>query len=158
MLRNLKFMALAASVNLPPVVAMVASTQGFVPPGASVPASGPSGPHCPASMQPPQPPQMHRGPNVHIPSAWNEPHENTHPIIPPSLAPAFPPAVGYGLQHALYPSEREHWVGLAHRPPPAEIISLDVSAVYEGGPRKGRQCGTPFGVSLLNFHPDNILF
>ncbi|KIK74940.1 hypothetical protein PAXRUDRAFT_515815 [Paxillus rubicundulus Ve08.2h10] len=137
---------------------MVAPTRGFVPPGASVPASGPSGPHRPASMQPPQPPQMHRGPNVHVPSAWNEPHGNARPIIPPSLAPAFPPAVGYGPQHALYPSERECWAGLAHCPPPAETISLDVSAVYEGGPRKGRQHGTPFGVSLLNFHPDNVLF
>ncbi|KIK90746.1 hypothetical protein PAXRUDRAFT_800503, partial [Paxillus rubicundulus Ve08.2h10] len=154
---NLQFMALAASVNPPPVVKMVAPTQGFVLPGAFVPASGPSGPHCSASMQlpqlpqlpqmpqMPQLPQMHRSPNIHVPSAWNKPHGDAHPIIPPSLTPAFSPAVGYRSQHALYPSENEHWASLVHHPPPVATISLDVSAVYEGGPRKGRQHGTPFG-------------
>ncbi|KAI5988303.1 hypothetical protein F5J12DRAFT_930080 [Pisolithus orientalis] len=52
---------------------------------------------------------------------------------------------GYTPQHALHASERERWARLSYCSPPVETIMLDISALYEGGTRKGHLHGTHFG-------------
>ncbi|KAG1833589.1 hypothetical protein F4604DRAFT_1605331, partial [Suillus subluteus] len=45
---------------------------------------------------------------------------------------------GYSANHVMYGAEREHWAKQAYSTPPAETISLEISAVHEGGnKRKG---------------------
>ncbi|KAG1785331.1 uncharacterized protein HD556DRAFT_1250036 [Suillus plorans] len=57
-------------------------------------------------------------------------------------------AAGYSAHHAQYSLERERWAKLAYAPPPAETITLEISAVYEGNSRKKSGRGINFGVHL----------
>ncbi|KAI6115138.1 hypothetical protein EV401DRAFT_2073755 [Pisolithus croceorrhizus] len=82
--------------------------------------------------------QVPRGPNVHIPSAW----KNTHPEPPQNLYPAAP---CYTPNHTLYASEHQRWARASYCSPPVETITLDISALHKGGPRRNRLHGTPFG-------------
>ncbi|KAI6140348.1 hypothetical protein BKA82DRAFT_172411, partial [Pisolithus tinctorius] len=113
-----------ASINPPPVMAMVNLRM----------------PPLPVPIQPlsisrmPHPQLPIRGPNIHVPSA-----------MAPAGAGASLPAgsVGYTPWHLQYAVQCEHWQRVAHRPPPAETISLEVSALYESGVRKKGLRGNP---------------
>ncbi|KIK91876.1 hypothetical protein PAXRUDRAFT_148509 [Paxillus rubicundulus Ve08.2h10] len=141
-----------ASINPPPVVAMMPgpssgtsqfSSSMFLPPLSLQPRR--YNMPAPPPQQQPHAVSQRSGPDVYVPSAWNLPSQ---PILPRAVPnqPSLPHgAVGYGAQHALYPAERERWARMAYCPPAVETISLDISAVYKGGPRKGRQRGTPIG-------------
>ncbi|KIJ61403.1 hypothetical protein HYDPIDRAFT_31274 [Hydnomerulius pinastri MD-312] len=147
-----------ASINPPPVVAIVPGpASGLRQMAAAMPPPVRLMQRQHFSVHPPPPSSQQPnvamlrpgGPDVYVPSAWNRQpprsQPSTSPLAAPSHLPLPPAAVGYGAQHALYVSERERWSRLAYCPPPAETISLDITAVYEGGPKKGRQRGTPFG-------------
>ncbi|KIN95292.1 hypothetical protein M404DRAFT_166101, partial [Pisolithus tinctorius Marx 270] len=74
------------------------------------------------------------GPNIHIPSA----------MAPPGAGTSLPASsVGYTPWHLQYAVQREHWQRVAHCPPPAETISLEVLALYESGVRKKGLWGNP---------------
>ncbi|KIN97073.1 hypothetical protein M404DRAFT_32663 [Pisolithus tinctorius Marx 270] len=77
-----------------------------------------------------------RGPNIHVPSA----------MAPPGAGTSLPAgSVGYTLQHLQYAVRHEHWQRVAHCPPPAKTISLEVLALYESGVRKKGLRGNPIG-------------
>jgi hypothetical protein len=80
------------------------------------------------------------GPNVSIPSSW---HRNAHVQRPVGHAAGLP---GYSSNHVLYGIEREHWAKKAYASPPAETISLEISAVREGGNKRKGGRGVAFGV------------
>ncbi|KAI6137730.1 hypothetical protein EDD17DRAFT_1771276 [Pisolithus thermaeus] len=66
------------------------------------------------------------GPDIRVPSAWQMP--------------------GKAVQSRPTDSEvQDCWMNQAYWSPPSEMISLEISALHEGGPRKGRMHGTPFG-------------
>ncbi|KAI6152554.1 hypothetical protein BKA82DRAFT_4351868 [Pisolithus tinctorius] len=115
-----------ASINPPPVMAMA----NLHMPPPPVPIQLPSISH---TLHPQLPIQ---GPNIHMPSA-----------MAPAGAGASLPAgsVGYTPRHLQYAVQREHWQCVAHHPPPAETISLEVSALYESGVRKKGLQGNPIG-------------
>ncbi|KIO02143.1 hypothetical protein M404DRAFT_28083 [Pisolithus tinctorius Marx 270] len=90
---------------------------------------------CGATINPPQvialPPagnaaQKQTGPDVHVPSSWRNFQDSRPPMHsePPWNVVAVP--CGYTPNHALYGSEH-------------------ISALYEGGSRRSRLHGTPFG-------------
>lgn len=77
-----------------------------------------------------------------IPSSW---HKKVHvhqsqPVGPTAKLP------GYSSNHVLYGIEREHWAKKAYASPPAETISLEISAVREGGNKRKGGRGVAFGV------------
>jgi len=84
------------------------------------------------------------GPNVMIPSSW---YRNAH-VQQPNPSPAYSAVlpVGYSANHVLYGAERERWAKQAYSIPPAETISLEISAVREGGNKRKGGRGIPFGV------------
>ncbi|KAI6038017.1 hypothetical protein EDC04DRAFT_2604309 [Pisolithus marmoratus] len=66
------------------------------------------------------------GPDIHVPSAWQRP----------------------GKVVQLHPTDlqvQDHWMNQAYQSPSSKMISLEISALHEGGPRKGHMHGTPFG-------------
>ncbi|KAI5999015.1 hypothetical protein EDC04DRAFT_2909070 [Pisolithus marmoratus] len=87
------------------------------------------------------------GPDIYTPSAWLRPSIAARP---PStslqvVGQALPPMPGYAQHHALYCGQQDHWMNQAYQSPPSETITLEISALHEGGPHKGRMHGTPFG-------------
>ncbi|KAI6112962.1 hypothetical protein F5141DRAFT_1214280 [Pisolithus sp. B1] len=69
---------------------------------------------------------QHSGPDIHVPSAWQMP--------------------GKAVRSCPTDSEvQDRWMNQGYRSPPSETISLEISALHEGGPQKGRMRGTPFG-------------
>ncbi|KAI6004803.1 hypothetical protein EDD15DRAFT_2359683 [Pisolithus albus] len=121
-----------ASVNPPRVVAMSSaapdlhklSGPGMMPP-PPIPAARhkfiPEYQCSPPNYLTPSP----GGPTVHVPSAWQK--------VPQPLPPG---SSGYSAQHRHYAAQRERWGRMAHNPPPAETISLEISAVFEAGGKK----------------------
>lgn len=117
--------------------------------------------HFLASMHPP--PVIatsygHRaGPNVAIPSSWHrgDAHvQQSHSAAyssglhgrdarPAAYSVGLP---GYSANHAMYGAERERWAKQAYSTPPAETISLEISAVHEGGNKRKGGRGVSFGV------------
>ncbi|KAG1858116.1 hypothetical protein F4604DRAFT_1684996 [Suillus subluteus] len=113
-----------------------------------------------SSMQPPPviaTSHGHRaGPNVAIPSSWH--HDNGHvqrshlavyssglqgrDARPAAYSLGLP---GYSANHVMYGAEREHWAKQAYSTPPAETISLEISAVHEGGNKRKGGRGVSFG-------------
>ncbi|KAG9312435.1 hypothetical protein JVU11DRAFT_6819 [Chiua virens] len=85
------------------------------------------------------------GPRVDVPATWS----TTGPVsIPKSSNCAVMPHnfASYNESHAYYPTETQCWSGLARGTlPSAETISLSIVALREGGQRRGRLNGTPFG-------------
>ncbi|KAG1878330.1 hypothetical protein F4604DRAFT_1680016 [Suillus subluteus] len=65
------------------------------------------------------------GPDIVVPSSWAQ--------------------VGYSANHAQYGAERERWAKQPYAVPPAETISLEITAVREGGNRRKGARGIPFG-------------
>ncbi|KAI6145416.1 hypothetical protein BKA82DRAFT_21281 [Pisolithus tinctorius] len=75
---------------------------------------------------------MAPGPNIKIPQlSWHGPN-------PQSGAGS---TVGYSSNHANYMAEHECQAKLVYAPPPAEMISLEISALHEGGQCQ-KACGT----------------
>ncbi|KAI6156716.1 hypothetical protein BKA82DRAFT_4345777 [Pisolithus tinctorius] len=65
-------------------------------------------------------------------------------MAPPGAGTSLPASsVGYTPWHLQYAVQREHWQRVAHCPPPAETISLEVLALYESGVRKKGLWGNP---------------
>ncbi|KIO08033.1 hypothetical protein M404DRAFT_135048 [Pisolithus tinctorius Marx 270] len=80
------------------------------------------------------------GPDIHVPSAWQ---------VPRDVARIHPGECNVSSQvqqqqHALYHAQQERWMNQAYRSPPSETITLEISALHEGGPRKGHMHATPF--------------
>ncbi|KAG0706908.1 hypothetical protein DFH29DRAFT_995495 [Suillus ampliporus] len=105
----------------------------------------------PASVQAvQQPPRVvatsasygHAGPDIAVPSSWG----NTNAGQPGySWGNTNAGQPGYSANHVQYGAERERWAKQAYAVPPAETISLEVSAVREGGNRRKGTRGIPFG-------------
>jgi hypothetical protein len=119
---------MAATVNPPPVVAVS---------------------YTPASMGPPPIPP-HRtaltGPDVAIPTSWQGSTTIPSRITGP---------IGYSSHHAMYSTERQRWAKVAYAhgnaaSAIAEMISLEISAVHEGGSRK-KMRGVLIGVREFLF-------
>lgn len=85
------------------------------------------------------PPATHSaGPAITVPSSWGQPQDITHAHR--SSGPS-----GYSENHANYGAQRERWAKLAYALPPMDTITLEISAVHEGGARK-KGHGVPIGV------------
>ncbi|KAG2352477.1 hypothetical protein BDR07DRAFT_1480291 [Suillus spraguei] len=78
-----------------------------------------------AQQPPPRVVATSAGPDIAVPSSWAQP--------------------GYSVNHAQYGAERERWAKQAYAVPPAETISLEITAVREGGNRRKGARGIPFG-------------
>ncbi|KAG1901667.1 uncharacterized protein F5891DRAFT_1187121 [Suillus fuscotomentosus] len=78
------------------------------------------------------------GPDIAVPLSWQQLPASSNPNMVSGAA-------GYSVHHAQYGLERERWAKLAYAPPPAETITLEISAVYEGNSRKKSGCGINFG-------------
>ncbi|KAG1763418.1 hypothetical protein EV702DRAFT_1051821 [Suillus placidus] len=78
------------------------------------------------------------GPDIAVPLSWQQP-----PVS--SSQNRVPGPTGYSAHHAQYSLERERWAKLAYAPPPAETITLEITAVYEGNSRKKSGRGINFG-------------
>ncbi|KAG1754165.1 hypothetical protein EDB19DRAFT_1823558 [Suillus lakei] len=78
------------------------------------------------------------GPDIAVPLSWQQSlaSSNTNMVSG---------AVGYSVHHAQYGLEREQWAKLAYAPPPAETITLEISAVYEGNSQKKSGHSINFG-------------
>ena len=90
------------------------------------------------------------GPNVYVPSAWNKGLQPAPPITRPGLGRAIglpPGSSGYGAQHLHYAAQHDHWAQMAHCTLPAEMISLEISAVFEAGGKKRNTHMNNIGVS-----------
>jgi len=95
------------------------------------------------------------GPNVHVPSAWNKSPQSAPPAAPPGSGQvmALPlGSSGYGAQHLHYAAQRDHWARVAHHAPPAETISLEISAVFEAGAKKRNIRANNIGVSVAPYY------
>jgi len=147
----LVFKVFIASVNPPPVMAISNSAQPNVGNlGALVPPQSLQAPRY--SFAPPFPPAPFTGgPNVYVPSAWKKDQQPAPPMAHPAASShlmALPPgSSGYGAQHLQYAAQRECWARMAHRPPPVETISLEISAVFEAGGKKKNVRSNNIGVS-----------
>jgi len=86
------------------------------------------------------------GPNVNVPSTWQRPIQ---PSSSNSQAMGSR-ASGYSSHHAHYGSERERWAKLSYAIPAAQTISLEISAVHEGGVRRKGSRGITIGVCVLS--------
>ena len=117
----------------------------------SVAGSGGIGGSPMVNFTPPPPPVPFPGrPNVYVPSAWNNVQLPAPPIAraASSALSALPPgSSGYSAQHLQYAAQRERWAQMAHHPPPAETISLEISAVFEAGGKKKNARSNNIGVS-----------
>ncbi|KAG1847356.1 hypothetical protein DFJ58DRAFT_843242 [Suillus subalutaceus] len=78
------------------------------------------------------------GPDIAVPLSWQQSPASSNPNMVSGAA-------GYSVHHAQYGLERERWAKLAYAPPPAETITLEISAVYEGNSRKKSGRGINFG-------------
>ncbi|KIK81064.1 hypothetical protein PAXRUDRAFT_156974 [Paxillus rubicundulus Ve08.2h10] len=129
-----------SSVNPPPVIARL--------PPSSFPQ------HVPSVAQPLS------GPTVHVPSAWEispnlyaSPHAlpwavtSQAPQLPGPSCPIPPPngMLGYTPNHVHYPSECDLWTQRAYCAPPMETITIDITTMHEGSPKKGHLHGASFG-------------
>ena len=141
---------LVASVNPPPVVAILNTDPNLCAPIPQL---------VPPVLPPFRPtPLGHAasagGPNVYVPSAWNKGPQPAPPVTWPRLGQAIglpPGSSGYGVQHLHYAAQRDHWAWMAHCTPPAETISLEISALFEAGGKKRNTHMNNIGVSSSTF-------
>ncbi|KAI5990965.1 hypothetical protein EDD15DRAFT_2197753 [Pisolithus albus] len=131
-----------SSVNPPPVIAMLNSTPNMVtlsrpmPPPLLATAQhkfAPGFQSSPSMIHSEHPPG---GPSVHVPSAWQKCPSPANPRASGHIVALPPGSTSYNVQHMQYAAQCEHWVHMAHNPPPAETISLEIWAVFEGGGKK----------------------
>ncbi|KAG1811330.1 hypothetical protein EV424DRAFT_1542551 [Suillus variegatus] len=77
------------------------------------------------------------GPEILVPSSWQHSQSmGQHRVAG---------AAEYSLHHAQYNSERERWAKLSYAPPPAETITLEISAVCEGNSQRKAGRGINIG-------------
>ncbi|KAG1852800.1 hypothetical protein DFJ58DRAFT_402804, partial [Suillus subalutaceus] len=77
------------------------------------------------------------GPEILVPLSWQHSQSmGQHRVAG---------AAGYSLHHAQYNSERERWAKLSYAPPPAETITLEISAVREGNSQRKAGRGINIG-------------
>jgi len=120
------------------------------------------------AAMPPPPMVPLRGPDIHVPSAWQNLPSRTspqnininHAQVPNQFHLALPSnvSIGYRAQHAQYSSEWDCWACLSYCPPSTEMITLDITAIHEGGTRKGCLWGTPFGMNNVTFSFSSTYF
>jgi hypothetical protein len=79
------------------------------------------------------------GPDIAMPLLWQQP-----PVS--SSQNRVPGPAGYSAHHTQYSLECERWAKLAYAPPPAETITLEITAVYEGNSQKKSRRDINFGV------------
>ncbi|KIK32291.1 hypothetical protein CY34DRAFT_47153, partial [Suillus luteus UH-Slu-Lm8-n1] len=63
---------------------------------------------------------------------------------------------GYSANHIMYGAERERWAKQAYSIPPAETISLEISAVQQGGNKRKGSHRLSFGVCMHIVPIENI--
>jgi len=152
-----------ASVNPPPILAMSnavlnpGNLGALMPPPQLpspcfnfTPAHQPISPGHPQSLPPPLPRALSlAGPAVHIPSAWNQTPQLARPAAPGCVNTLPPNSTSYSSQHLQYAAQHERWARMAYRPPPAETICLEITAMFEtAGKRKNARTNI-IGVSVL---------
>ncbi|KAG9308116.1 hypothetical protein JVU11DRAFT_12516 [Chiua virens] len=110
------------------------------------PPAQPSRSNASAGMLSSVPVHCHRtAPDVDVPAAWSA-NSRVQVSNNPGSSTMLPPPAGYNKHHALYSAELERWSCTARTPASAaETIILNISALHEGGHRRGRLHGTPFG-------------
>ncbi|KIM55288.1 hypothetical protein SCLCIDRAFT_134941, partial [Scleroderma citrinum Foug A] len=113
--------------------------------GLAAGTHGTHGLHMVNFTPPPAPVPFPSGPNVYVPSAWNNVQLQAPPAASGALVALLPGSLGYGSQHLQYGAQQECWVHIAHHPPPTEIISLEISAVFESGRKKRNICSNNIG-------------
>jgi len=107
--------------------------------GSVARTGGTGGPPMVNFTPPPLPVPLPGRPNVYVPSAWNNIQLPAPPVARAAsnaVMALLPGSSGYSSQHLQYAAQREHWAHIAYRPPPAETISLEISAVFEAGGKK----------------------
>ncbi|KAI5988557.1 hypothetical protein EDD15DRAFT_2371224 [Pisolithus albus] len=114
-----------ASVNPPPVMAMSNTAPNLSVSGLMLPPAIPAVPH-----------KSPHGPSVHVPSAWRHVPQSKNSRGSGNVMMLPPASSGYSTQHMHYAAQRERWARMAHNPPPAEMISLEMWAVFEAGGKK----------------------
>ncbi|KAG1830675.1 hypothetical protein F4604DRAFT_1695416 [Suillus subluteus] len=78
------------------------------------------------------------GPDLLVPSSWQHSQSlGQHNRVAGTA--------GYSVSHTQYTSEHEWWGKLSYAPPPAETITLEISAVYEGNSQKKSGRGINIG-------------
>ncbi|KAG1851897.1 hypothetical protein F4604DRAFT_1686725 [Suillus subluteus] len=78
------------------------------------------------------------GPDLLVPSSWQHSQSSgQHNRVAG--------AAGYSVSHTQYTSEHEQWGKLSYAPPPAETITLEILAVYEGNSQKKSGRGINIG-------------
>jgi hypothetical protein len=87
------------------------------------------------------------GPHVVVPGPWQHTSTGTHHSSNGRGHSAV--GRGYTANHVQYGTERERWAKMSYVVPPAETISLEISAVHEGPGRRRAGRGVPFGVSYI---------
>lgn len=88
-----------------------------------------------------------QGPDILVPSSWQHSQSlGQHRVASGGIG-----AGGYSAYHAQYSSERERWAKLSYAPPPAETITLEVSAVHEGNSQRKAGRGINIGVRPSSF-------
>ncbi|KAJ8586860.1 hypothetical protein M405DRAFT_843570 [Rhizopogon salebrosus TDB-379] len=83
------------------------------------------------------------GPHVIVPGPWQHTSTGTHHSSNGRGHSAV--GRGYTANHVQYGTERERWAKMSYVVPPAETISLEISAVHEGPGRRRAGRGVPFG-------------
>ncbi|KAL4065804.1 hypothetical protein V8B97DRAFT_2025593 [Scleroderma yunnanense] len=110
---SISIMQSQSSVNCPLVIAM--SNTALNPGNLSLPPGGPS---------------------IHVPSTWQKVPQPANPRPSGHVMTLPPGSTGYSAQHMHYVAQHEHWACMAHNPPPAETISLEIWAVFGAREKK----------------------
>ncbi|KAI6002395.1 hypothetical protein F5J12DRAFT_894162 [Pisolithus orientalis] len=97
-------------------------------------------------MPPPPMPTAHHNPkfspaglSVQVPAAWQNVPWPANPLANAASGHMImlpPGSTGYSTQHVHYAAQCECWAHMAHNPPPAETISLEIWAVFKAGGKK----------------------
>ncbi|KAG1890317.1 hypothetical protein F4604DRAFT_1914864 [Suillus subluteus] len=81
------------------------------------------------------------GPDILVPPSW----QLSQSLGQRMAQHKVPGAAGYSAQHAQYGSEYDWWAKLSYAPPPAETITLEISAVREGNSQRKARRGIIIG-------------
>ncbi|KAG1735511.1 hypothetical protein EDB19DRAFT_1830189 [Suillus lakei] len=132
--QSLNNLNVSASIQPPPVVATSYGRNALAGPKVVIPSSWHQNSHPQPVYAAPVPQQSHSA--IY---AAPVPQRQSHSAIHTALVP------GYSVNHAQYDAQRDHWAKKAYSTPPAETISLELSAVQEGGNKRKGGRGIGFG-------------
>ncbi|KAG1721251.1 hypothetical protein EDB19DRAFT_1835594 [Suillus lakei] len=124
----------SSSIQPPPVVATSYGRNALAGPKVVIPSSWRQNSHPQPVYAAPVPQQSHSA--VY---AAPVPQRQSHSAIHAAPVP------GYSVNHAQYDAQRDHWAKKAYSMPPAETISLELSAVREGSNKRKGGRGIGFG-------------